>query len=361
MKKRIIISVSSDLCTDQRVLKVSKTCYENGFDVLLVGRKLKYSLPLETPFPHKRWRLFFNSSFAFYAELNIRLFFFLLFCKADILLSNDTDTLAANFLASKLRKKKLVFDAHELFPEVPELTNRPNVKRVWTKIEDLFFPHLQHSYTVCNSIAAYYNHKYNINMKVVRNVPYYCPAPTQQKQSQNIKTILYQGAVNTGRGLEWVIDAMPYVKDAQLLIIGSGDIKPQLEEKVRAMQLTDKIRFKDKMKPEALLSYTRQADLGLCLLENKGLSYYYALPNRIFDYINAGIPVLATRFPEIEAIVDTYQTGALIDNYEPEYLAQTINEMMEHPYSTEHFQSLASKFCWENEEKILLDIIRDSK
>ena len=198
-------------------------------------------------------------------------------------------------------------------------------------------------------------------MKVVRNVPYYRPAPTQQKQSQNIKTILYQGAVNTGRGLEWVIDAMPYVKDAQLLIIGSGDIKPQLEEKVRAMQLTDKIRFEDKMKPEALLSYTRQADLGLCLLENKGLSYYYALPNRIFDYINAGIPVLATRFPEIEAIVDTYQTGVLIDNYEPEYLAQTINEMMEQPYPTEHFQSLASKFCWENEEKILLDIIRDSK
>jgi len=359
MKKRIIISVSSDLCTDQRVLKVSKTCFENGFDVLLIGRKLKNSLPLETPFPHKRWRLFFNSSLAFYAELNIRLFFYLLFSKADILLANDTDTLAANFLTAKLRKKKLVFDAHELFPEVPELTNRPTVKKAWTKIEDILFPYLQHSYTVCNSIAAYYNHKYNINMKVVRNVPYYRPAQTQKKQSQNIKTILYQGAINTGRGLEWVIDAMPYVKDAQLLIIGSGDTKPQLEEKVRAMQLTDKIRFEDKMKPEALLSYTQNADLGLCLLENKGLSYYYALPNRIFDYINAGIPVLATRFPEIEAIVEPCQTGVLIDNYEPEYLAQTINEMMEHPYSTEHFQSLASKFCWEKEEKILLDIIRN--
>ena len=196
-------------------------------------------------------------------------------------------------------------------------------------------------------------------MKVVRNVPYYRPAPTQPKQRQNKKTILYQGAVNTGRGLEWVIDAMPYVKDAQLLIIGSGDIKKQLMEKVEAMQLNHKVSFVDKMKPEALLSYTRQADLGLCLLENKGLSYYYALPNRIFDYINAGIPVLATRFPEIEAIVDTYQTGVLIDNYEPESLAQTINKMLEAPYPTEHFQSLASKFCWENEEKILLDIIRN--
>ncbi len=359
MKKRIIISVSSDLCTDQRVLKVSKTCFENGFDVLLVGRKLKKSLPFETPFRHKRWRLLFNSSFAFYAELNIRLFFFLLFSKADILLANDTDTLAANYLASKIRKKQLIFDAHELFPEVPELSNRPFVKKVWTKIEDLLFPHLQHSYTVCGSIAAYYNNKYNIDMKVVRNVPYYRPAQTQKKQSQQTKTILYQGAINTGRGIEWVIDAMPYISGAQLLIIGSGDIQQQLVEKVNAMQLNHKVSFKDKMKPEALLSYTLNADLGLCLLENKGLSYYYALPNRIFDYIHAGIPVLATRFPEIEAIVDTYQTGVLIDHYEPEYLAQTINEMMERPYSTEHFQSLASKFCWENEEKILLDIIRN--
>ena len=159
--------VSSDLITDQRVLKVAGSCHRHGYEVHLAGRMLPFSAPINQPYDCIRKSLKFNNSFLFYAELNIRLFFFLLFCKADILLANDTDTLTANFLASKLRKKKLVFDAHELFPEVPELTNRPNVKKVWTKIEDFFFPHLQHSYTVCNSIAAYYNHKYNINMKVV--------------------------------------------------------------------------------------------------------------------------------------------------------------------------------------------------
>jgi hypothetical protein len=120
--KRIILSVTNDLCSDRRVLKVAHTCCHNGYDVLLVGRKLKKSPPLNLPFKSKRLRLCFNRSAFFYAEYNLRLFFLLLFSKVDILLSNDTDTLLANYLASKIRRKKLVFDAHEIFPEVPELT-----------------------------------------------------------------------------------------------------------------------------------------------------------------------------------------------------------------------------------------------
>jgi glycosyltransferase involved in cell wall biosynthesis len=93
------------------------------------------------------------------------------------------------------------------------------------------------------------------------------------------------------------------------------------------------------------------------LLEEKGLSYYYALPNRIFDYIQANVPVLATRFPEITNIVETYNTGLLIDHYEPDYLANTINNLLEFPLNTDHFSTIAKELCWENEEKILLDII----
>lgn len=169
MGKKIIISVSNDLSTDQRVLKVSDTLYRNGFDICLLGRKHKNSTALDLPFSYKRFKLFFNSSFLFYFELNIRLFFFLLFSKADIYYSNDTDTLPANFLASKIRKKQLVFDAHELFPEVPELHERPFVKNIWIAIENLIFPHLTASFTVCSSIANYYANKYQIKMQVIRN------------------------------------------------------------------------------------------------------------------------------------------------------------------------------------------------
>lgn len=361
MKKRIIISVSSDLSTDQRVLKVARSCFSNGYDVLLIGRKLKNSQSLVLPFKYNRLRLIFNRSALFYSELNLRLFFLLLFSRSDIFLSNDTDTLPANFLAAKIRRKKLVFDAHELFPEVPELAKRLKVKRFWEKLENSIFPKLTHSYTVCKSISDYYRNKYNIDMKVVRNVPYlyYSEKPEIKLNYPDKKIILYQGALNTGRGLEWVLEAMPFIENAMLVIIGDGDIRAELEELTEKLKIENKVVFWGKISGDTLHEYTPSASIGLCLLEEKGLSYYYALPNRIFDYIQANVPVLATRFPEIANIVETYKTGFLVDHYEPNYLAQVISDMLAFPFSTAHFEATAKELCWENEEKILMTIIND--
>jgi glycosyltransferase involved in cell wall biosynthesis len=356
--KRIIISVTNDLSTDRRVLKVAHSCYQNGYEVLLVGRRGKDAQPLHFPFKWKRMRLVFNSSALFYAEYNIRLFFVLLFSKVDILLSNDTDTLLANFFASKIRSKKLVFDAHELFPEVPELTHRPKVKRVWQKIEDFIFPRLKYCYTVCNSIADYYNHKYNMNMKVVRNVPYRSASVHEKLLNYSgKKIILYQGAVNIGRGLEWIIDAMPQVENAILVIIGDGDILDELKKQADNLQLNEKVFFLGRISGAELHKYTPSADLGICLLENRGLNYYFSLPNRIFDYLHSGVPVLATDFPEIANIVKNYKTGILTSRYEPEYLAELLNNFFSQEFDTTHFPEIAKKFCWEEEEKILGRVI----
>ncbi|MDO9633787.1 MAG: glycosyltransferase [Paludibacter sp.] len=357
MSRRIIISVSNDLSTDQRVLKVADSLYKNGFDVTLIGRKLKNSQPLQLNYPYKRIRLIFNRSFLFYFELNLRLLFALLFSKANIFYANDTDTLPANFVASKIKGSKLVFDAHELFPEVPELQDRPVVQKIWIAIENWIFPHLTTSFTVCNSIAAYYNRKYQIKMHVLRNVPYKQVPSKKRLHFENTKIILYQGALNVGRGLEWVIDAMPYIDHAILYIIGDGDIREQLMQKVKKLDLQTKVIFHGKVPGKELYTYTSSGDIGLCLLENKGLSYYYALPNRVFSYLHAGVPILASPFPEIEQIVKTHHTGVLTQDYQPRNLAKTINEMLEFPQNTDHFKDLKDLFCWEEEEKILLAVM----
>jgi len=356
--RRIIILATNDLATDQRVLKVAAVFQQNNFDVLLVGRKLKKSPAISIPFKFKRLNLIFKRSVLFYAEFNIRVFFLLLFGKCSHVLANDTDTLPAAFLASKLKGVELIFDAHELFPEVPELNNRPFVKKIWTKIEDLFFPHLKTCYTVCESIADYYNQKYGINMQVVRNIPYKRNFQDKILKYGSKKIILYQGALNKGRGLEWVIAAMPYVENAILVIIGSGDVEMQLKMQVESAQLKDKVLFLGRKDASELYKYTPSAAIGLCLLDDVGLSYHYALPNRIFDYLHAGVPVLATRFPEIQKIVSTYNTGVLIDHYEPEYLAKVINELLINGFDTNHFVKLSDELCWENESKKLTNIIQ---
>ncbi len=359
-KKRIIISVSNNLETDQRVNKVASTLHNNGFEVLLVGLKSKSPHTAKQPLATKRLPSFFKKGFLFYAELNIRLFFFLLFSRCDILLANDTDTVVPNFLAGKIRRKKVVVDLHELFPEVPEVTDRKFVKRVWTSIENLIFPHIKAGYTVCQSIADYYKKKYGMPLKVVRNVPTQKPFTGKSDilKYGDKKIILYQGAVNEGRGIEWLIDAMPYLDNAVFVIIGKGDLYEELQEKTRKMQLDDKVIFKGVIPFQELAAYTSCADLGVCLLEQKGLSYYYSLPNRVFDFMQAHIPLLATDFPEIANVLNAYGTGRLINHYEPEYLAGIINEMLALPMNHSLYEKANSEFNWEKEKEALLGVFK---
>lgn len=359
MSKTIISAATSDLFTDQRVLKTAYTLYKQGYNITVAGRLRKSSGELNVPFKSIRFKLHFNKGFLFYATYNIRLFIFLLFSKVDIILSNDTDTLPACYLASKIRNKELVFDAHELFPEMAELQNRHLVKKFWAFIEEIIFPHLKHCYTVSSSIVDYYKKKYGINMQLVRNVPYLKQKIQQKTKLLNYgdkKIILYQGALNTGRGIEWILNAMPMIPNAVFVLIGDGDIKNELIQMTEALKITDRVDFLGKIPAQELSDYTTSADLGVCLLENKGLSYYYSLPNRIFAFIHAGVPVLATDFPEIRKIVEKYRTGVLISDYKPEFIANKINEIISKPFPTEHFEELKTNFCWENEEKIIINL-----
>ena len=366
-KRRVVISVTNDLVTDQRVNRIATTLHNNGYEVLAVGHKLKASRRVQRPYKTKLFCLIFNRKMFFYAEYNIRLFFFLLFVRADIFLSNDTDTLPANYLASRIRRKKLVFDSHEMFPEVPEIVGRNMVKKVWTRIENLFFPKLKNCYTVCQSIADVYNQRYGINMQVIRNISIYKPAENQEKRLHvpDKKILLYQGAVNVGRGIEWTIDAMPYIDNAIFYVAGDGDILQQLQSYVAEKQLNDKVIFLGRIPFEELHAYTVSADLGISLLENKGLNYYYSLPNRIFDFMHAQVPIIATDFPEIHKVVAGSGTGVLIDNHAPEPLAHAIQaaltEWEDKPEKSAVFDAACKQYNWETEEKKLLMIFETLK
>jgi glycosyltransferase involved in cell wall biosynthesis len=362
----IILSVTNDLATDQRVRKVAHTLTNMGFQVKLVGRLLPWSMPLtDMPFKTKRLKLLFKKGFLFYAEYNVRLFMYLLFQqKIDVLVANDTDTLLANFLVSKLRYKPLVFDSHELFPEVPELVGRKFVKTFWKTIEKLIIPRIRYAYTVNESMAGILKEKYNTPFEIIRNVPlrssgYHVPEhPVNFDTSKNI--IVYQGVVNVARGLELAIESVALLDETILVIIGQGDIKTQLTDMVIERGLEDKIKFIDRMPPEELLWYTRQANLGIVFEENIGLNSYYALPNKVFDFIKAGVPVLASDLPEIGKLVKEYHVGEVLHSREPELVAKQMRTMLEdkHKMASYHTNALAAseQLCWELEQEKLKNI-----
>ncbi len=363
MQKTVIVCVTNDLSTDQRVHKTCLTLQKCGYWVIEIGRILPESLPLERPYFVLRKKLKFRKGPLFYAEYNIRLFFYLLFTKVDLIFANDLDTLPAAFLASKLRNKRLIYDTHEYFTETPELIHRPFTQAVWKAFENFIFPKLTDIITVNDSIAKLYGDKYNKILHVSRNIPSKKNIKSKITKldigiPQSTKIILYQGAVNVGRGLEWILEAMPLIENTILLIIGNGDIRQKLQTQTKKLKIEEKVIFLGAIETNRLQEYTLLADIGLCLLEAKGLSYYYSLPNRVFDYIKAGVPILASRFPEIANIVETYKTGILIEHYEPSYLAEVINKMLISEKDIASFEKAVKELCWENEEKVLLGVVK---
>jgi len=342
------------------VHKVCVSLLNIGFDVLLVGRKLPESRGIENrDYKTGRFRLLFKTGALFYAEYNFRLFLFLLFAKFDVLLSNDLDTLTANFIVSKIKNKPLVYDSHEYFTEVPELINRPKIQRIWEWLERKMVPKIKYAYTVCNSIANIYEEKYGTPFKVVRNIPNAIKSPVV-KNENSTKIILYQGALNIGRGLKQAILSMKFIDDAKLIIAGDGDIKLQLENLVEKENLQNKVEFTGRLPIEELVKLTPQADLGLSIEEDLGLNYRFALPNKLFDYIQAQVPVLVTNLPEMAEIVNQYKIGEITSTLEPKLLADKIKDALFNIEKREVWQKnlkvAAKELTWEKEERILVEM-----
>ncbi len=364
MGKKIIVSVINDLATDQRVHKTCLTLTGMGFDVLLVGRKLTDSLPMgNPPYAYHRMKLAFTKGPLFYACFNLRLFFFLLFHKFDLLTSNDLDTLLPNYLISRIKNKPLVYDSHEYFTEVPELVNRPAVQKVWKRIEKWIFPKLKDVFTVNESIAGLFEKKYGIRPHVVRNIPFKQKVEVKKTRKElglpedKFILILQGSGINIHRGSEEITEAMQYTRGALLLIVGGGDVIDTLKKMSEKPDIKGKVMFKPRQPYNDLMQYTANADMGLTLDKDTNLNYRFSLPNKLFDYIQAGIPVLASDLPEIRKIIDQYDIGTFIPGHQPEQIARKINELMANREQLNNWKRnltfAADDLTWEKESETI--------
>lgn len=365
------MTVSNDLVTDQRVARTCAALHEAGYAVTLVGRQLDDTTPLHRPYRTVRLRLLFRRKVFFYAELNLRLLWRLLWARADLFYANDADTLLACYVAARLRGKALFFDAHELFPEVPELVDRPRVKRIWQRLEDYVVPRIGGmvhggAVTVTQSIADYYKDRYGLEMGVVRNVPETTSDGLEplEVDLQGRRMLLYQGAVNAGRCVDLLIDAMDFLPDCQLVIAGDGDMREELDHYASMLPWHDRITFLGRLSPAQLRTLTPQASLGFVLMEHCGLNYYYSLPNRVGDLVQARVPMLVSDFPELRKIVATYRVGTIVDKDEQNcarQLAQTVEqtlcvwESMSAEERCRRFAAAAADLSWDRDKKVLQD------
>ena len=362
---KVVLSVTNDLYTDPRVDKVCNFLTRNGFDVTLVGRRYKDSAAL-APRAYKmhRMRLLFRKGAFFYAEYNIRLFFYLLFHHFDLFVANDLDTLLPNFLISKLKRKRLVYDSHEYFCGELSIADRPFVKHVWQSIEKFCFPKLKDVITVSQSIVEQYEKEYGIRPHLVRNIPPKATPPVTASRSslqipEDKTIIILQGnGINEGRGGKELVEAMPLVDEkAVLLIVGNGTMIPQLKERVKELYLVNRVSFVPRVTPEMLFNYTYLSDIGIALDRDLSPNLRFSLPNKLFEYIKAGTPIVASNLIERARIIRQYKVGMIVEDFQPQSVAEVINKLVNDKQLYDEMkancQVAAKELCWENEEKVL--------
>lgn len=358
--KRIYFTVTNDLTYDQRMKRICHTLATAGYDVTLVGRRLPSSVALtKEDYKQKRIRCRFHRGKWFYAEYNIRLFFYLLFRRMDAVCAIDLDTILPCLRVSQIKKIHRIYDAHEFFTELKEVISRPSIHKRWLQIEKKSVPKFKWGYTVSESIALEFKKRYGVGYATIRNVPLLFEAMEPRPATE--KFILFQGSVNEARGFEYLIPAMKEVP-YKLVICGDGNFMPQLKALIKENHLENQIELKGMLLPDELVPIARQATIGIGLAEKQGLNQYLALPNKFLDYIHIGLPQISMNYPEYAKINHQFEVAVLLDDLQPQSIAKAINDLMQDDNRRKQMQQqcmIARKeLNWQHESKKLIDFYK---
>ncbi len=360
--ERILICVSNDLRTDQRIQKITKAFSELGLEVTVLGfgrEKRKEPFHGGKALVTKTW---FSSGKLFYLELWIRLFFLIRKHDHDILWSCDADTLVSATLARQSQCFCHVFDAHEYFSETSGVVGRDLVQWIWKGIERKYIPRCDIGVTVSNSLSGILEERFGIRFFLLRNLP--IMGQNLKLDKQDSPYWIYQGAINKGRGLENTIKAF-HASEYKLKIAGAGPLKNELLVLVKKEGLGEKIEFLGNLHPEKLKEVTDQAFAGINIVDGLGLSYRYSLANKFFDYMQSGIPQLCSDLPEYREINEKYGFARLISDNSVEEIKKGIQDLEEDQNLrnrlSEKTIEARKELNWEREKKKLQDLLDEFK
>lgn len=300
----------------------------------------------------------FKSGVLFYLEYNIRLCLRLLRSNTDVIYAVDFDTLLASRVAALLKRSTLVFDAHEYFTEVPELENKPLKKWIWKQVGKLCLNAKTPAITVNQSLAKILGEEYACKFDVIRNIPARVELAPEESSDDSERILLYQGAINVGRGIEIACEAIDQLPEQyELWIIGDGDILEQLRSKY---QVNPRITFIGWVAPEDLPGYTQEAWLGLNMLESSSLNYYYSLTNKYFDYIHANLPAIHMAFPQYKLLQEQFPVAYLAHDYSVQELVAGVKYYESEELYTKSVESCRvakESFDWSQEQDHLKALV----
>lgn len=340
------IFVSSDPLFDQRAQKVKASLMQMGYAVQIFGvERQSYS----TDSKDIRWKIKIKSGPLFYLFLGLKILFQLRKNPPTLVWACDPDTSWAAGFMKRWKSYFLVYDSHEWFTEVPELEGKWLKKWAWNTLENFGSRKSQLCITVSQPIAEQLSKKTGREFQVLMNMPHASPMPILPTRS---KIILYQGAINQGRRVQELIQAVENLHHWEVWIAGHGDEKERLEKWSCSLNYHHRIKWLGMLSKKDLDEVTKQAKIGYNGLDwQQSKSYEFSLANKFFDYVSLGIPVITAPTPTYRAMLESYNVGWLEEKSINLILENIEQNPTEYQNRVEACTFAGKIWTWENQWK----------
>jgi glycosyltransferase involved in cell wall biosynthesis len=287
--------------------------------------------------------------------------------RADIIHAHDLNTLPQAYLAARRRGARLVYDAHEI--STSRVGDLWKYKRFWKRLESYLIRRADAVITTDEMRASFLADAYRVpRPTVLLNVTERRPVSDADLLRPRLDIprdtpiVIYQGGLQPDRGLEQLIRSVSRIERGVVVFVGDGRLREALAALAEEYGVSHRVHFVAAVPPEQLLDYTASADVGVQVLQNTCFNHYSTTSNKLFEYFMAGIPVVASDFPEIRRVVQEFDAGVLIDPRSPAAIAEGINAVLSDParYDTLRRNAVraAEKYNWDNEQEKLIEVYR---
>jgi glycosyltransferase involved in cell wall biosynthesis len=373
---KVCMHVLGKARTDGRVMREANAIREVGFQVSIIDVEAECTRPVEEeingicmkhiimpswfiPTRFKPWFLVKAAQVLIYGTLR------LVSTPADIYHAHDEMALLACYIAARLRRKLLIYDAHELPLSDPNVTRWYRLHALSTRLLKRMVPNCAGVITVSPPIAQeIHRHYHGPEVLLIRNVPKYRTIRKNDRLRQylglspNIRIVLYQGGLQSDRKLDRLIRAATFLeRDIVIVLMGKGSEETQsrLASLIISEGVADRVKIIPPVPYEELLDWTASADIGLIVYSpDYSLNVQMCLPNKLFEYLMAGLPVLASSLDAVADILRTYDVGRVVSSLAPADVGAAINAMLVDRVALARLhrnalEAVQRDLCWEKE------------
>ncbi|MDQ7817010.1 MAG: glycosyltransferase [Melioribacteraceae bacterium] len=361
MQKKVCIAFLGNALHDSRIVNLTNSLKNDDCNVSVISFDWFISNRAYYDDTYKIYKLEKTRfSFFFYFRFSLILIKELIKSRADIYFAEDFYTLPFVKIIGKIKKAKVYYNSRELYAFLGGLRNRPILQWLFKTIEKIFIRKVDLVLTTGEMDSHFLEKFYDINNTlVIRNIPLLqypervIDFRAKYNLSSNSMILLYQGVLLEGRGISLVLKAIQQLPETALVLIGDGEQRKNFERMTTELNLKNRVFFVGAIHQNELINYTAGGDIGLSIIENISVSYYHALPNKLFEYIMAGLPVLTSDLPQMKRIVETYQVGEAINISDPGNLVRSLKKWIDNPDLLREYKNncpvAAKELNWQEE------------